>query len=150
MTMAEDRSVDFGTFLRQAREHRGVSLQDLAASTKISARVLESLERNDPSKLPGGIFSRAFVRAYAREVGLDPDVAVASFVTAFPDESGADEMPATTRAVEVESFEQRRRVVRVLVRLLGVALLLAIVAFLYYSRFGTGAPAAGPAASAGA
>ena len=147
MTMAEDRSVDFGTFLRQAREHRGVSLQDLAASTKISARVLESLERNDPSKLPGGIFSRAFVRAYAREVGLDPDVAVASFVTAFPDESGADEMPATTRAVEVESFEQRRRVVRVLVRLLGVALLLAIVAFLYYSRFGTGAPAAGPAAT---
>ncbi len=142
MTMAEERPVDFGTFLRQAREHRGVSLQDLAESTKISARVLESLERNDPSKLPGGIFSRAFVRAYAREVGLDPDVAVASFVTAFPDESGADEMPATTRAVEVESFEQRRRVVRVLVRLLGVALLAAIVAFLYYSRFGPGAPAA--------
>ncbi|HSP90254.1 MAG TPA: helix-turn-helix domain-containing protein [Vicinamibacterales bacterium] len=147
MTMAEDRPVDFGTFLRQAREHRGVSLQDLAESTKISARVLESLERNDPSKLPGGIFSRAFVRAYAREVGLDPDVAVASFVTAFPDESGADEMPATTRAVEVESFEQRRRVVRVLVRLLGVAVLVAIVAFLYYSRFGPGAPAAKPAAS---
>jgi len=147
MTMAEDRPVDFGTFLRQAREHRGVSLQDLAESTKISARVLESLERNDPSKLPGGIFSRAFVRAYAREVGLDPDVAVASFVTAFPDESGADEMPATTRAVEVESFEQRRRVLRVLVRLLGVALLVAIVAFLYYSRFGPGAPAAGPAPS---
>lgn len=147
MTMAEDRPVDFGTFLRQAREHRGVSLQDLAESTKISARVLESLERNDPSKLPGGIFSRAFVRAYAREVGLDPDVAVASFVTAFPDESGADEMPATTRAVEVESFEQRRRVVRVLVRLLGVALLVAILAFLYYSRFGPGAPAAEPAPS---
>jgi cytoskeletal protein RodZ len=147
MTMAEERPVDFGTFLRQAREHRGVSLQDLAESTKISARVLESLERNDPSKLPGGIFSRAFVRAYAREVGLDPDVAVASFVTAFPDESGADEMPATTRAVEVEIFEQRRRVVRVLVRLLGVALLVAIVAFLYYSRFAPGAPAAGPAAS---
>ena len=147
MTMAEERPVDFGTFLRQAREHRGVSLQDLAESTKISARVLESLERNDPSKLPGGIFSRAFVRAYAREVGLDPDVAVASFVTAFPDESGADEMPATTRAVEVESFEQRRRVVRVLVRVLGVALLVAIVAFLYYSRFGPGAPAAKPAVS---
>lgn len=147
MTMAEDRPVDFGTFLRQAREHRGVSLQDLAESTKISARVLECLERNDPSKLPGGIFSRAFVRAYAREVGLDPDVAVASFVAAFPDESGADEMPATTRAVEVESFEQRRRVVRVLVRLLGVALLVAILAFLYYSRFGPGAPAAAPAVS---
>jgi len=43
MTMAEDRQVDFGTFLRQAREQRGVSLQDLAVTTKNSARVLEAL-----------------------------------------------------------------------------------------------------------
>jgi cytoskeletal protein RodZ len=134
MTMAEDRHADFGTFLRLAREQRGVSLQELAVTTKISARVLEALERNDPSKLPGGIFSRAFVRAYAREVGLDPDVAVASFVSAFPDESGADEMPATTSAVEAESFEHRRRIVRFAVRLLGVALLVAILAFIYYSK----------------
>jgi cytoskeletal protein RodZ len=134
MTMAEDRHADFGTFLRLAREQRGMSLQELAVTTKISARVLEALERNDPSKLPGGIFSRAFVRAYAREVGLDPDVAVASFVAAFPDESGADEMPATTSAVEAESFEQRRRIVRFVVRLLGVALLVAILAFIYYSK----------------
>jgi cytoskeleton protein RodZ len=135
MTMAEDRPVDFGTFLRQAREQRGVSLQELAVTTKISARVLEALERNDPSKLPGGIFSRSFVRSYAREVGVDPDVAVANFVSAFPDESGADEMPSTTSAVEAESFEQRRRVFRVVVRLLGVAVLVAILAFIYYSRF---------------
>jgi len=135
MTMGEDRHVDFGTFLRQAREQRGLSLQELAVTTKISARLLEALERNDPSKLPGGIFSRAFVRAYAREVGLDPDVAVASFVSAFPNESGADEMPATTSAVEAESFEQRRRVVRIVARLLGVAVLVAIVAFVYYSTF---------------
>jgi cytoskeletal protein RodZ len=135
MTMAEDRHVDFGTFLRLAREQRGVSLQELAVTTKISARVLEALERNDPSKLPGGIFSRSFVRAYAREVGVDPDVAVANFVSAFPDESGADEMPATASAVEAESFEQRRRVFRVVVRLLGVAVLVAILAFIYYSKF---------------
>ena len=135
MTMAEDRHLDFGTFLRQAREQRGVSLQDLAVTTKISARVLEALERNDPSKLPGGIFSRSFVRAYAREVGVDPDVAVANFVSAFPDESGADEMPATTSAVEAESFEQRRRVFRVVVRLLGVVVIVAILAFIYYSKF---------------
>ena len=145
MTMAEDRQVDFGTFLRRAREQRGVSLQDLAVTTKISARVLEALERNDPSKLPGGIFSRAFVRAYAREVGLDPDVAAANFVAAFPEESGADEMPATTSAVEVESFEQRRRLLRVSLRVVAAALLVAILAFLYYSRFRPGWLAAGPA-----
>jgi len=144
MTMAEDRHADFGTFLRLAREERGVSLQDLAVTTKISARLLESLERNDPSKLPGGIFSRSFVRAYAREVGLDPDAAVARFVAAFPDEAGADDMPATTSAVEAESFEQGRRVIRIALRLLGVALLIAFLVFIYLSRFRTSPVVAGP------
>jgi cytoskeletal protein RodZ len=153
--MADERQVDFGTFLRQAREQRGLSLQQLALTTKISARVLEALERNDPSKLPGGIFSRSFVRAYAREVGLDPDAAVAGFVSAFPDEAGADEMTAATSAVEAESFQLQRRVVRVLLRMLGVAMLVAILALVYYSWSGRkpvaespgagAAPAAGPA-----
>ena len=145
MTMAEDRQADFGTFLRLAREQRGLTLQELAVTTKISARVLESLERNDPSKLPGGIFSRAFVRAYAREVGLDPDATVARFVAAFPDESGADEMPSTTSAVEAESFEQRRRFVRVTARLLGVGLIVAFLVFIYYTRVRPGSAGPGPA-----
>ena len=37
---------------------------------------LEALERNDISRLPGGIFSRAFVRSYAIEVGLDPEATI--------------------------------------------------------------------------
>jgi cytoskeleton protein RodZ len=146
MTLADDGHVDFGTFLRRAREQHGVSLRDLAVTTKISTRVLDALERNDPSKLPGGIFSRAFVRAYAREVGLDPEVAVATFVSAFPNESGADDMPSTTSAVEAESFEQRRRVVKVLARMLGVAVLVALPVFIYYSRVRPGVLPAGPAA----
>ena len=64
---------DFGGKLRQAREGRGVSLSQIAAATKISVVSLEALERNDLSRLPGGIFSRAFVQSYAQEVGLDPD-----------------------------------------------------------------------------
>ncbi len=134
MTMAEDRQADFGSFLRQAREQRGLTLQELAVTTKISARLLEALERNDASKLPGGIFARAFVRAYAREVGLDPDAAVARFVSAFPAESGADDMPLASSAVEAESFEYRRRIVRVAARLLGVALIAAFLVFIYYTR----------------
>ena len=63
---------DFGGKLRAAREQRGVSLRDIADSTKFSMAALEALERNDPSRLPGGIFMRSIVRAYASEVGLDP------------------------------------------------------------------------------
>ena len=79
---------DFGAKLRQAREHRGVSLRQIAGATKISVGVLEALERNDVSKLPGGIFSRAFVRSYASEVGLDPDETIRDFVAEFSSEGG--------------------------------------------------------------
>src|ERR671922_1093815 len=78
---------DFGGKLRQARERRGISLRQIAASTKISAAALEALERNDISKLPGGIFSRAFVRSYAIEVGLDPEETVRDFMLQFPHDS---------------------------------------------------------------
>ena len=74
---------DFGGKLRLARERRGISLRQIAASTKISVGALEALERNDVSKLPGGIFSRAFVRSYAVEVGLDPDDTVDEFCRLF-------------------------------------------------------------------
>jgi cytoskeletal protein RodZ len=67
---------EFGLHLKQARENRGISLRQIAAATKISTGALEALERGDFSRLPGGIFSRAFVRAYAVEVGLDADETV--------------------------------------------------------------------------
>ena len=94
---------DFGGKLRQARERRGISLRQIAASTKIAAAALDALERNDISKLPGGIFSRAFVRSYAIEVGLDPDETVREFLQRF------DQDPApTAAAVAAEIPEQER------------------------------------------
>jgi cytoskeletal protein RodZ len=71
---------DFGGTLRSARERKGISLRHIANATKISMGALESLEKNDFKRLPGGIFSRSFVRAYAEEVGLDPDQTVADFL----------------------------------------------------------------------
>jgi cytoskeleton protein RodZ len=111
---------DFGGTLRLARERRGISLRQIAASTKISLAVLEALERNDISKLPGGIFSRAFVRSYAIEVGLDPDATVHEFLerfqaTAAPSSDAPPAIPA-----EESSFESQQRIARV------VSLLVAI------------------------
>ena len=85
--MLADRTPDdFGSTLRQARERRGVSLRQIATATKISVAALEGLERNDITRLPGGIFSRAFVRSYAIEVGLDPDKTIQQFIASFPNE----------------------------------------------------------------
>ena len=62
-----DRSNDFGGRMKRLREERGIALRDIAETTKISVSALEALERNDVSRLPGGIFSRGFVRAYAEQ-----------------------------------------------------------------------------------
>ncbi|HXD20187.1 MAG TPA: helix-turn-helix domain-containing protein [Vicinamibacterales bacterium] len=87
MVAVKGPDVDFGSRMRQAREQRGVSLRQIAERTKISVSALEALERNDISRLPGGIFSRAFVRSYAAEIGVDPEQTVREFLAQFPDES---------------------------------------------------------------
>ena len=101
---------DFGGKLRQARERRGISLRQIASSTKIAAAALEALEKNDISKLPGGIFSRAFVRSYAVEVGLDPDDTVREFLDRF-DQDAPPSVTATAAAIpeEERQFEQQKR-----------------------------------------
>jgi len=112
---------DLGGKLRLAREGRGISLQQIAASTKISVAVLEALERNDISKLPGGIFSRAFVRSYAIEVGLDPDRTVAEFLERFQDEPvRANHVPAPV-SDEDSTFEIQQRVARVVLMLVVIS-----------------------------
>lgn len=79
-------SVSFGHRLRLQREHRGILLETIAASTKIKASLLADLERDDVSKWPPGIFRRAFVREYAASIGLPAEAVVAEFVQLFPDE----------------------------------------------------------------
>jgi len=73
-----------GAGLRRRREERRISLRQIAASTKISPSALEAIERDDIKRLPGGIFTRAFVRAYASELDLDPERTLAEFLAQFP------------------------------------------------------------------
>jgi transcriptional regulator with XRE-family HTH domain len=79
----------FGSTLRQQRERRNLTLTVIADSTKISSYLLASLERGDVSRWPGGIYRRAFVRAYASAVGLPPEPTLCEFVSLFP-EPGQD------------------------------------------------------------
>jgi len=63
----------FGENLRREREMRGVSIDEIAGSTKISVRFLEATENDDFANLPGGIFTRSFIRSYAKYLGLDDE-----------------------------------------------------------------------------
>ena len=74
----------FGPWLRSERERRGISLETIASVTKVGADLWDGLERHDFSRWPTGIFARAFVRAYAKAVGLDADDVVNEFCRLFP------------------------------------------------------------------
>jgi cytoskeleton protein RodZ len=63
----------FGEELRREREIRGISLKEIADATKISKRFLEAIERNDHRTLPAPVFTRGFVREYARYLGLSAE-----------------------------------------------------------------------------
>ena len=126
---------EFGTQLKKAREGRGMSLQQVAASTKISVAVLQALERGDFPRLPGGIFSRAFVRSYAVEVGANPDEVVARFVTELEAAT-----PAAAEAVRPDvtdddiAFLERQRRASLFLRVALVVLALVLVAGFVYWR----------------
>ena len=74
----------FGPNLRRIRIQRGISLAHISEATKVSTEFWAGLERNDFSRWPTGIFARAFVRDYAKAVGLDADEIVDEFCRLFP------------------------------------------------------------------
>lgn len=74
----------FGPRLRRERERRGISIETIAAATKVGGDLWAALERNDFSCWPSGIFARAFVRDYARVIGIDPEEVVDEFCRLFP------------------------------------------------------------------
>jgi transcriptional regulator with XRE-family HTH domain len=84
----------FAARLRQRREHQQIALSTIAEQTKISLPLLEGLERGDISHWPAGIFRRAFIRAYAVAIGLEPDATVREFLEIYPDPVEATALPA--------------------------------------------------------
>ena len=93
----------FGDRLRREREMRGITLDEITESTKISRRHLEALETEHFDQLPGGVFNKGFVRAYARFLGIDEDRAVADYSAA------SNEQPEPENKFPLEIHEQPNR-----------------------------------------
>jgi cytoskeleton protein RodZ len=70
---------NFGASFRKAREAAGLPLEKIAVDTRITTRFLLAIESEEFHLLPGGIFNRGFIRAYAERLGMDPDRAVADY-----------------------------------------------------------------------
>ena len=111
-----------GARLRAAREARQASLGQIAAITKISVSALEALEQNDLSRLPGGIFTRAFVRSYATEVGLDPEETMRDFMVEVDGSAVAD-----AESQQHDLFQSQQRMAGTTLTLLLVGLPVALL-----------------------
>ncbi len=80
--MAELRTESIGTFLRRTREERSMSIGEVSRATRIPSTAIERIEANHFDDLPGEVFARGFLKAYATVVGLSADEVLARYTAA--------------------------------------------------------------------
>lgn len=132
-------AASIGEQLRLARQERGIPLREISDQTRISVRYLEAIEANDFKRLPGGIFNRSFVKAYARCIGYDEKEALEGYSRYVRDhgESG-DEIVTTPlhSKVYTDTSATRSPVLTVIMTIviLAILTLLALAALHWYQR----------------
>jgi len=138
----------FGDRLKKEREQRSISLDDIALTTKIGTRMLRALEEEKFEQLPGGIFNKGFVRAYARHLGLDEEQTIADYIAALGESQSkapAEAQPAAKPEVTPErrnplvsdrreSGERAAEIPWGLMALLLMLIALAFASWSYYHR----------------
>jgi cytoskeleton protein RodZ len=117
----------FGERLRGERELRAISLDEISATTKIGTRLLRALEEEQFDLLPGGIFNKGYVRAYAKYLGIDEEKAIADYLQAAHDAAPGHTVPDPTLSIRFE--QSSREVVNESPRsaLPGVPILIALI-----------------------
>jgi cytoskeleton protein RodZ len=125
-----------GARLRAAREARGLSLRELSDQTRIARRYLEAIEADDHKELPGGIFNRSFIKAYAKAVGFNEAEAVSAYTeVARAHGEEPDELPTSRQhsRIYMDGDNARSPIVTALLSLIILAIIsLGIYAGLHY------------------
>ena len=147
LARAGGSGASLGARLRQAREARNLSLRELSDQTRIARRYLEAIEADDYKELPGGIFNRSFIKAYARAVGFNEAEAVSAYTeVARAHGEQPDELPTSRQQsrIYMDGDNSRSPFVTALLSLVILAIIsLGIYAGLhYYQRRNADAAAA--------
>lgn len=126
-----------GEKLRLAREARGIALRDISEQTRISIRYLEAIETDEYNRLPGGIFNRSFIRAYAKYVGYDEHEALEDYARTLRERGEpVEDAPSKQHSlVYTDDANNQRRspfVTLLLAIIILAALSLAVWAGLYF------------------
>ena len=125
--MAEKADLTFGEELRRERLIREVSLDEISASTKISIRLLTALESSDVKKLPAPVFTRGFIRAYSRHLGLDPDEMVNAYIADVAPDRDRDKGSSKRRGLKSLFRGRRGTAGAIVICVTGVLLLLGLI-----------------------
>ena len=131
-----------GEKLRLARETRGIALREISEQTRISMRYLEAIENDDYRHLPGGIFNRSFIRAYAKFIGYDEHEAMEDYARTMRERGeSVDETPKHRAMVYTDDAATHTRsplFTLLLAIIILAALSLAVWAGLYFYQRSTG------------
>lgn len=138
--------------MRLAREARGISLREISEQTRISMRYLEAIEASDFKRLPGGIFNRSFVKAYAKYIGYDEKEAVEAYARALREHGDMPEEVSSTPHkphVYTDGNSNRSPFVTLLLTILILTILsLGVYAVLHWYQRRQAAPNSNPATPA--
>ncbi len=98
---AQQGTESLGAQMRRARTAKNLSLRDISDQTRISRRYLEAIEADDYKNLPGGIFNRSFVKAFAKVVGLDETQAIKAYERTARAQGEPDEVPTSRQTSHI-------------------------------------------------
>jgi cytoskeletal protein RodZ len=129
--------VSLGEELKRERELRDISLREISEATKISIRILEAIERNNFRALPGGIFNRNFLRAYAEFIGIDSENVVRKYNQQFDGSHEhappVESIPGVGATVASQHIQEKKGG-RMLQIVLILALLIFVAVYFYFNR----------------
>jgi cytoskeleton protein RodZ len=125
--MGEKPSLTFGEELRRERIIRDVSLEEISAATKISVRLLTALESSDVSRLPAPVYSRGFIRAYAKYLGLDPDEMINAYLADVAPEKKREVADSHRGRPRSRFLRGRRAAGTIVVSVTGILLVLGLI-----------------------
>ncbi|MBP3951971.1 helix-turn-helix domain-containing protein [Bacillus sp. YZJH907-2] len=101
---------ELGQHLKEAREQKDISLDDLQQTTKIQKRYLIAIEEGRFDSLPGLFYARAFIKTYAEAIGLDPEPLFDQFRGELPNpQRESVQLPSRTERARVAPKAPRKR-----------------------------------------
>jgi cytoskeletal protein RodZ len=124
---------ELGLRLKNAREEKKITLEELQNMTKIQKRYLQAIEEGKLEMLPGKFYARAFVRSYSEAVGIDPEQLFVEHANELPaSQKSSAEIPPRIQSRKTVTTKKTQRVLALLPSVLAIVFLLTIGVGLWY------------------